>query len=193
MKKLAKEIPINCKICVYCIQDENGKFFCSFDESNPNLLGLLECHELKLGIISLVEYLEERDKKISALEEWKKAWSVQISDYIEKYGKRIEALESQFKQLTDILCSDDYASIISELNEFKKQLEENTEYYDVKTLTHFISDIEDWIKTNKHEEFDGTAYWCVDVSGLEQFLIDRKKQMMRYNKTKTKKQLEGKQ
>ena len=102
MKKLAKEIPINCKICVHCIQDENGKFFCSFDESNPNLLGLLECHELKLGIISLVEYLEERDKKISALEEWKKAWSVQISDYIEKYGKKIEALERILRTHTPI-------------------------------------------------------------------------------------------
>ena len=126
MKKLAKEIPINCKICVHCIQDENGKFFCSFDESNPNLLGLLECHELKLGIISLVEYLEERDKKISALEE-KINILEENNEILESNGvnmvNKIEALESVLLEYFKVMWDKKRKPNIGEVKRWIKQLE----------------------------------------------------------------------
>ena len=116
-----------------------------------------------------------------------------IETRIARQSKKIEALESQFKQLTDILCSEEYGSIISELEKFKKMLEGTTEYYDERTLTHFISDIEDWMESHKTEGVDTGDCWYIEVSELEGFLINREKQMMRYNKTKMKEQLEGKQ
>ena len=115
---MSKEIPINCGICKYCIEDyDTGELICSFDEENPNLLSLGECHEFKLGKIRLVEFLEEKVKKIKALEEWKKEaigsnniWMQNTREELDKnykYSlmifKRIEALESDNKLLKRII------------------------------------------------------------------------------------------
>lgn len=129
-----------------------------------------------------------------------------LSDFREK----IEDLEFENKLLKQIIKEKiEYALAMNEAleesegyNEFSdkyrkkqevwlKQLEEKTKYYDIKTLTHFISDIEDWIKTQKFEcQINGLMFDVIDIGELEQFLIDREKQMKRYNKTITEKQLE---
>ena len=158
----------------------------------------------------LNDFVMENRKKIEAMQEKDR---IDFNDLAQRIDNlkiyplsslrmKIEAMESALLKMFNAFSqkyadgwSEDtlYDKLIGIEYDLKKELEGTTKYYDEKTLTHFISDIEDWIKTNKHEEFDGTSYWCVDVPGLEQFLIDKKKQMMRYNKTKTKKQLEGKQ
>nr|BDI55022.1 MAG: hypothetical protein [uncultured archaeon] len=114
---------------------------------------------------------------------------------------KIEALESEINYLRDSLI-EHFGLKISKMNikyplknqKEEKQLEGNIEYYDEKTLTHFISDIEDWIKTQKFEcQIDDLMFDVIDIGKLEQFLIEREKQMKRYNEVITKKRLEGKQ
>lgn len=99
---MSKEIPINCRICKYCIEDyDTGELICNFDEENPNLLSLGECHEFKLGEIRLGEFLEEEVKKIKALEEkvkdleGKKGWAMLVEEV--ELTKRVIALESDNK------------------------------------------------------------------------------------------------
>ena len=84
MKKLTKEIPINCKICEYCIEDyDTGKLICNFDESNTELLTLGVCGEFEIGKIRLVEFLEGMEKKIETLESENKLLKKIIKEKIE--------------------------------------------------------------------------------------------------------------
>ena len=142
------------------------------------------------GLNNKVKSLEE---KTTALGEEEKRFSKELIEKLSKWQKemahKIEALETALKIIAEkvFLNMDDY-------REWLKQLEGKTEYYDIKTLTHFISDIVDWIKTQKSEcQINGLMFDVIDIGELEQFLIDREKQMERYNKTITKKQLEVKQ
>ena len=135
--------------------------------------------------------LEEKIKNIT--ERDKITW-----DLAENNEKLIKTLESDNKLLNLVILEIlKYAKFEDEskrnyIKNKLKELERNTEYYDERTLTHFISDIEDWMESHKFREDDSCAYWYIDVSNLEQYLIDRKKQMMKYNKEITKKQLESK-
>lgn len=81
---MTKEIPINCSICEYLIQDyDNGEFICSWDEFNPVLLPLGECSEFKIGKINLVEFLEKMKNKIESIESENKLLKTIIKEKIE--------------------------------------------------------------------------------------------------------------
>jgi len=108
-----------------------------------------------------------------------------------EYIKRIEVIESIFGKLLSTLESQilmqkqgfDFDIDIYEkkIKDYISQLEESrSKYYDEKTLTHFISDIEDWMESHKTEGVDAGDCWYVEVSELEEFLINRKKQMEKY-------------
>ena len=136
--------------------------------------------------------LEEKIKNIT--ERDKITW-----DLAENNEKLIKDLESDNKLINLVILEIlKWAKFEDEdkrnyIKDELKELERNIEYYDERTLTHFISDIENWIESHKFREDDSCAYWYIDVSNLEQYLIDRKKQMMKYNKEITKKQLGDKQ
>lgn len=69
---MTEEIPINCKICKFLIQDyDAGEFICNFGSPTSilNLLNLGECDEFKIGKIRLVEFLEKILNRLDKLEE----------------------------------------------------------------------------------------------------------------------------
>jgi len=63
------------------------------------------------NLFGRIEALEEKFDNIDQIGlEWAEAYEQVKTEVVAENKKKIEALEDQFKQLTDIMCSDDYCS-----------------------------------------------------------------------------------
>jgi len=130
-----KEIPFNCKICKHLIEHYyTGELICDFEDGvNPDLIS--DCDEFKIGKLKLIEFLQERDKRIEALEKNVKGIIERLDTHNNEGHERfkeIKAIESTLLKIFNTFSqkyadgwSEDtlYVKLIEIEYDLKKQLD----------------------------------------------------------------------